>query len=81
LQLLQHSKTNLEQICDQGRDEHVVEPIVLIVQDILETAAAAERHQDADVAGLDAGAEERDQIVVPKLTHLQHKDVQLERGL
>ena len=64
------SKTNLEKIGDERCDEHVVQPIVLVVEDIFEAAAAAERHQDADVAGLDAGSEKRDEVVVTQFTHL-----------
>ena len=63
-------KANLDEVSDERCDEHVVQSVVLVVEDVLEAAAAAEGHQDADVAGLDARAKERNEVVVAKLAHL-----------
>ena len=68
-----HKKSDLDEVSNERGDEHVVQSVVLVVQNVLETSAAAEGHQDADVAGLDARAKERDQVVVTKFTHLVNK--------
>ena len=68
-----HKKSDLYEVSDEWGDEHVVQSVVLVVQNVLETSAAAEGHQDADVARLDARAQERDQVVVTKFTHLVNK--------
>jgi hypothetical protein len=59
-----NDRNHFDEICHKWSDEHVVESIVFIVEDVFQTSSAAERCQDANVTWLDASAEEWNQIVV-----------------
>ena len=60
----------LDEVCDEGGREHVVDPVVLVAEYVAEVAPAEVGSQDEHAACVDARAEEGDQVLVPNLAHL-----------
>ena len=60
----------LDEVSDQRGREHVVDPVVFIAEHVVEVSSAAVWRQDEHVAGVDARAEEGNQVLVPNLAHL-----------
>ena len=59
-----------DEIADQGGNEHIVQSIIAVTQDIVKTATCTKLGQYGNVPTLHTGAKKRHQIFVSKFSHL-----------
>ena len=65
--------TYLDDVEDERGDEHGVELVVVVAEDVTQAALRTVLRHHAHVVLLDAGADERIQVVVTYLAHLRHR--------
>ena len=65
----------LDEVGDQRRREHVVDPVVFVAEHVVKVAATAVRRQDEDVASVDTRTEKGNQVLVANLAHLRTNEI------